>query len=684
MANKETSNNVVELRQSEGKKKAPPDPKGLTNLVSSIPEDKQKTIAGNIVTDYDYDLQGLSGHRNNINKWYKQWACIVEPKTEPFLKSSNVCIPLLATASNQFHARAYQAIFAPPGMVRTIPVGKNDITRARNVEKYMNWQVLYEMEEYEDIFDKTLSQLPINGTCFKKLYQDKEKNRVVSEYIGATELVLPYGTRDFQSARRKTQELWLHYDQLEARNKAGLYKNFKKVSKEAGKKQADGDSAIKQTADDNTGEKPLNQSDEPKLILECHKDLDLGDGRKPYIVTVDYDSSTLLRVVSRVFETGSEKFILDYFIDYHFIRNPEGFYSLGFGHYLEQFSAIADTVLNQIIDSGRLSNQPWGFYGRRAGLKKKKIKLQPGEMIEVEDVKQVFFPQMQRVDSVLFQVLGLIQQYVEQFTSVSDPILGRSQKGVERPTASGTVAMIEQGLVTFTVMTKRIFRSLKKELRLLMTLNQIYLPDTKEYRVMEDIDNIAFSDFKKEDFSGVHDVLPTGDPSFASRSTKRREAMERYQILMSNPLIIGSPPDPNTGQREFPPNRRAIYEALNDVLVTYETVNKQKLLPELPEESKPPDQENAMFNQGDYVSPKPGENHQEHLQIHAGFVLTEFYAAMPDDYKGLHNRHVQETRVMQSYDQQQQAALEGGQGGIGLGEGGGLSPRVEVISGGSV
>lgn len=630
----------------------------LINLVKKIPKDKQETLAKQIIEDYDNDKLALAEWEANRNRYYKLWTCYREEKNEPWLGASNICIPLLGISANQFHARAYQSIFAPPGMVRTIPVGANDIKRAENVEKYLNYQVLYEMEEYEDVFDQTLLQLPINGCCFKKLFQSATEKRPVSEYISGTELILPYRTRNFKSARRITQELWLHYDELQERNEAKLYENFDKVSETS--TPPSNSQEVRKTADTVTGENPSKQSDEPHLVLECHRNYDLGDGLKPYVFTVDHASQTLLRAASRTFEVGAEKLILNYFIDYHFIRNPEGFYSLGFGHFLEPLIEMANTVFNQIIDAGKISNQPWGFYGRRAGFKAKEIKLHPGKMIPVEDATQVFFPQMQRVDMVLFQVLGLIQQYVEQFTSVSDPILGRQTKGVERPTASGTIATIEQGLVTFTVMTKRIFRSLRKELRLLMTLNQIFLPDIHEYRIMESRDKIAFPDIKREDFSGVKDVIPIGDPSYASRMTKRKEAIEIYQLVMSNPLIIGTPPDKETGKSAIPPNLRAMHEALRDVLITYEKQNVDKLLPELPEEPMSPENENARFVQGDYRSPVQGENHMRHMQVHVNFMSLKYYINMPPKYQQLLQQHLQETQAAAYQEATKQAQLGGG------------------------
>jgi hypothetical protein len=591
---------------------------------------------------------------------------------------------MLAMACNQFHARAYQSIFAPPGMVKTIPVSKNDIQRAKNVEDYLNWQTLYEMEEYEGVFDKTLQLLPINGVAIKKLYYSEDKERAVSENISATDLVLPYRTKSLETARRIVHRLWLHYDELKERDEQGLYVDFDKVHKTASK---DDETGNRDTADDTVGEEVINTVDEPHLILECHKDYDLGDGRKSYIFTVDYDSQTLLRAVSREFTKGSYTTTLDYFIDYHFIPNPEGWYSFGFGHFLESLINMGNTAFNQIFDSGSMTNKPFGFYGRRAGFKNKKIKIKPGGMFEVEDASQVVFPNLQRVDQVLFQVLGLVQQYAEQFTSTSDYLMGRESRGTKTPTAHGTLAIIEQGLVTFAVMTKRVFRSLRKELRLLMELNQIFLPDTKEYRVLGKAGEFAFPDVKREDFASVQDVLPIGDPSYASKLTRRQEAKELYQIGMSNPLITGTPPDKETGKQAIPPNFRAMHELTKMTFENYDIKNLSKILPDLPESPMNAEDENSMFMQGDYRSPVQGENHQEHLDTHSNFMQSEFFYYMPPEYQAFFPKHILAThaQIYKEVQQKQQLGSQQPVQGItnqqGQGQAGGLDQGLKGIPG---
>lgn len=620
----------------------------FVNLVSNIPEDKQKEIVGDIIGDYQIDLDSRTDWAEKRDCWYKMWALWRKEKTDPWPGCSNICIPLLATAVNQFHGRSYQSIFAAPGLVKALPIAKNDIRRAKNVEAYMNWQLLYDMEEYEEVFDHTLLNLPINGIAFKKFVYSTPLSRPTADYIGAIDLILPFRTKSLETARRLTHRLYLHWDELLDRDEQGLYENFDQLSETPsfGNKRED----LKETAERIAGETPPRQTEEPRVILESHRKWNLGDGRKPYIFTVDEASSTLLRVVSRDFKVGATTQTLNYFIDYHFIPNPEGFYSLGFGHFLEVLNEMANSTLNLIYDAGRLTNQPFGFYGRRAGFKKKKIKLQPGEMIEVEDATQINFPRMQPLDSVLFNVLGLINEYTSNFTSVTENVLGKEPQGVERPTARGTLARIEQGLTTFSVIVKRVYRSMRKEFKLVKLQNEIFLPDTKEFRVLGSTGKIAFSDIKREDFGGVKDIVPIADPSFASKQLRRQEALQLHEITMKNPMVIGTPPPKEGGEPMIKPNLRAMAESTKNLYAAFEEPRTEELITAIEDTIPPvsisPDEENAMFLQGDMAVPLPNENHAEHFQVHVAFVRTDAYKKMPEVYKELFLDHLTITQQM--------------------------------------
>ncbi len=609
------------------------------NLAKNLKEDERKEIAKKVVAGYRADVRGRRAWEERRDRFYKLWMTQRDKKTTPWPEASNVCLPLLAIACNQFHARSYQAMFTPASFVKCIPVGANDDKRSKSVEAFMNWQLLYEVEDYEDEFDKLLLAVPVNGMAFKKLSWDHENQRPLSQYVSAVDLILPYRTRSLDTARRATHRIYRHYEEMEmVAEKTKRWIDFDKVK--PGGSYDENESALEQTRDENEPEE-LDTNERQNIILEQSVYLKLKDDKTaaPYLATVDLSSETLLRLVSRVVKSRGTEVVFNNYIEYGFFPNIEGFYNFGFGHFLEQLNEMANTAFNQIFDSGRLSNQPFGFYGRRAGLRKKEIKLHPGLMSEVQDVSQVYFPQMQRVDQVLFQVLGLIEQYTQQFTSTGDYLLGRESRGTKTPTASGTLAIIEQGLVLYNTMIKRLYRSLKKEFNQIAFLNQIHLPEKKQYMVMEDVDNIAFPEARRADFDARMHIIPVGDPSYASKLTRRQEAQEIYTAILNNPLVV------ETGKIQIK-NERAVYEATKALLETYDRKDLKKLLPPMKEEIRQPEEENAMFFQGDYVDPVDGEDVIYHLEVHERFKKSELYKQMDAEDKKLLDKHLKATKAL--------------------------------------
>jgi hypothetical protein len=609
------------------------------NVARSLSADERKRIARAVVDDYQTDVMGRGPWEERRARFYKLWMTKRDPKNTPFPNASNVCLPMLAIACNQFHARSYQAMFTPASFLKMIPIGRADARRAQSAEDLMNWQLLYEMEDYEDEFDKLLLGVPINGMGWKYLGWDEENQRPTASYVSGMDIILPYRTKNLATARRLSHRLWPHYDELamRAEKDPNRYVDFDKVK--AGSGDTEHTTPLEQIKDENEGEQS-DRNEYPNLVIQqCRYYKGKNDKTMaPYICTVDYASQTLLRMTSRVVKVNGKEAVFNNYVDYHFFPNVEGFDSFGFGHFLEQLNEMGNTAFNQIFDAGRLSNQPFGFYGRRAGIKRRELKLWPGRMEEVEDATQVYFPQVQRVDQVLFQVLGLIEQYTQQFTSTGDYLLGRESRGTKTPTASGTLAIIEQGLVLYNTMIKRLYRSLKKEFATLAFLNQIYLPEEKQFVILEDPDNLAFPTAHRSDFDGKMHIVPVGDPSYASKLSRRQEAAELYTGLLGNPLIM----DPAT-KKIIQPD--VIYEATKAWLDTFDRKDINKLLPDMPEKSQDPVIENAGLMQGDVVEVHDTDNPIHHLEVHERFKKAPYYDHLPEEGRKALDKHIQDHKA---------------------------------------
>ena len=631
-----------------------------TNIATDLPKEVRTAIAAKVIQGYRTDLESRRPWEEKRDRWFKLSQCQPLDREVPWEGASNVCVPILASASHQFQARAYASLFDQPypERLKAIAVEASDITRARKVEQFMNWQLIVEMREYETEWDRMLMELPIMGTAFKKTYWDSSLKRPVSVYVPAVDVLLPYRTPSLERARRITQRRYEHLDEVKALGRRGFY-GFTDGLKE-GSTAPEESSIISQTADELVGEESNQTTEAPNIVLECHTEYELkGDSEpKPYIFWVDLANGELLRATSREVKVGGKTHVLNQWTDYHFVPNPEGLYSFGFGHYLEPLNEIANTVFNQFINAGMLANTPFAFYGRGAGLKSRKIRLAPGKSVQVNDVSQVQLAKYPGLDQSLPTMLQMINRFSQDITSNTEEIQGRAQQGVREPTVGGTMARIEQGLVTFGVLTKRVLRQQAVELRQIFALNSLFLPQSKQFRVLGSTHEVPFSEVKREDFTGHLDIIPTGNPAFASQGQRRAEAAEVMQVALNHPMLVGNP---QTGEGLNAPAQIAF---LRDYLGTFAKADLARYLPEVPEPPVAPEVENAMFMQGDRPQPKQGEAHAEHLTSHLEFMQTKAYKEMGSEHQAALRDHMDRTEVLAALESRAQE--QGGAGGQGI------------------
>jgi chaperonin GroES len=280
-------------------------------------------------------------------------------------------------------------------------------------------------------------------------------------------------------------------------------------------------------------------------MLEQHLLLDLDqDGYKePYICTIEANSKSVVRLVSRIDTmddvTKSLKGEIisiksaEYFTKYGFIPSPDGgIYDIGFGVLLGPLNESVNSIMNQLIDAGTMSNSAGGFLGRGAKIRGGTYTFAPLEWKRVDstgdDLKKSIFPLPVREPSqVLFQLLGLLINYTQRISGSTDTLAGENP-GQNTP-ATTTNAMIEQGLKIYNAIYKRVWRSMKEEFKKLYMLNRVFLPMTTSFGEAE-------SKILREDYLGdPNRISPVADPSITSESQRLQQAMAIKQAAATTP-----------------------------------------------------------------------------------------------------------------------------------------------------
>lgn len=512
--------------------------------------DEDLALIGNAVWDeWNIDKTSRADWEERTAEAMKLALQVVEEKTFPWENASNVKFPVVTLAALQYQARAYPALIPSGDVVKTKVFGPDPdgqkTARADRIAQYMSFQVLEEDECWEENTDKVLISQAIVGCAFKKTYFDSAVKHNVSEHVLAKDLYIPYFAKSLEKASRITQVLYVSKNDLVQKNRMGLFMEYDDTTPET----PTSDSPLDAAEEDAQGiHKPSNDPSASIELLEQHRYLDLdGDGyEEPYIVTIAKESKQVLRIVARyssldVKRNSKSKIYCiyphHYFTKFSFIPSPDGgIYDLGFGVLLGPLNESINTILNQLVDAGTLSNTAGGFLGRGVKFRSGDNSFKPFEWKRVDstgdDLRKGVFPLPVREPSnVLFQLLGLLIDYGERIGMAVDPLVGVNP-GQNTP-AETSRNMIAEGQRVFNAVFKRSYRALKEEFRKLYKLNSIFMNDEENYyNIGSGETAVAF----RSDFDGdSKEVLPAADPSMVTDEQKVQQAMLLKAAAMERP-----------------------------------------------------------------------------------------------------------------------------------------------------
>ncbi len=198
------------------------------NLADLIPEDELQSLASGLMKDYEYDKDARADWLQSYTDGLDLLGFKYEDRSKPFAGASGVTHPLLAETVTQFQAQAYKELLPPEGPVRTQIVG--EITpqteeQAQRVKEFMNYQITYDMEEYDHELDQMLFHLPLAGSSFKKVYYDDVKMRAVSKFVPAEDIVIPYTATDLETCERITHVVKMMGNDLRKKQIGGMYRD---------------------------------------------------------------------------------------------------------------------------------------------------------------------------------------------------------------------------------------------------------------------------------------------------------------------------------------------------------------------------------------------------------------------------------------------------------------------------
>ena len=492
-----------------------------SNLAEVIDDNELARKGQTLISYYENDREARSEWEDRYKKGLKTLdpdGGLDESEEERATRGlSTVVHPMIAEAATQFNAKAIAELYPSGGPVKTVIVGDPNEEleeQARRVREFMNYQITQEMPEYFPDLDQMLFQLPLVGQTFKKVWWDANMDRQCSQFVKAEDFVVAPESKDLYTSPRYTQVIRMPKNDYNRYVQSGYYLP---AEYQGGDPDPSGDVIGEIEGVDQFGD---DAQDKMMTLLEMHvydtfngiNDTDEDEDEDtvvglPYVVTIDYDSDTIVSIRRNWREEDERKLRRDWFVSYKFLPGL-GFYGFGLFHLIGGLGKAATGSLRALLDSAAFSNMQGGFK-LRGRVNGGELEVNPGEFVDldstVDDVNKAIMPlPFKEPSQSLFNLLGFIVQAGQRFASTADLNVGDVNPNA--PVGS-TVALIEQGSKAFSAIHKRLHYAQGQEFKLLADLNAENLPESFAFALSGSSEEVFAADFNDR-----IDVIPCKRP----------------------------------------------------------------------------------------------------------------------------------------------------------------------------
>mgnify|MGYP005989033851 FL=1 len=508
------------------------------NLAEIIDENDLERIGSELIAAFQNDKDSRRDWEETYTKGLDQLGLKIEERTQPWNGACGVFHPMLSEAVIKFQSQAISEIFPASGPVKTKIVGKITEEKAKQAERvqdYMNYLLTYEMSEYRTETEKLLFSLPLAGSAFRKVYYDPNLGRPSGIFVPSEDVVVNYGASDLETCERATHVMRKSFNEIRKMQVNGFYKDIELPD------PTNSYSDIQEKYNELTGENVGDRYDQRHTLLEMQVNLDLPgfedtvDGENtgiqlPYVVTIDYGSSTILSIRRNFYEDDKQKQRRSHFVHYQYLPGL-GFYGFGLVHMIGGLAKSATSLLRQLVDSGTLSNLPGGLKSRGLRIKGDDTPIMPGEFRDVDvpggAIKDnITFLPYKEPSQTLYSLLNTIVDEGRRFASISD--MKVSDMNSQAPVGT-TLALLERNMKVMSAVQARLHASMKKEFEILVGIIKDFGNPSYPYDTDEE------EDIKSSDFDKRVDVLPVSDPNASTMAQRIMQYQAAFQLATSAP-----------------------------------------------------------------------------------------------------------------------------------------------------
>ena len=536
------------------------------------------------------------------------------PGGATFMGASKVVHPAMAEGCVDFAARAIKELYPPDGPVKTKIIGKMDEQKSEKSERkrdYLNWQITEQIEEFRDEQEQLLTQLPLGGSQYFKLWFDEQKKRPCVEFLPIDRVILPFAATNFYTAQRAAEVHEITEFEFDRRIRTGMYRDVN-TSVNTGTldqnkvEQANNKVEGKQFEDNKDGIRKVYHI---YCYLELEDDKDTKGEYAPYILMIDELSNQVVGLYRNWEEKDETRTKLDWVVEFKFIP-WRGAYAIGLPQLIGGLSAALTGALRALLDTAHINNSATMLKLKGAKISGQSQQVDVTQIVEIEgapgvqDIRQIAMPMPFNPPSdVLFQLLGWLDNAAKSVVTTSEEKIA----DITSNTPVGTTqALIEQGAAVFSAIHARLHDSQARVLKVLCRLNRWHFDEMKKSEVVTDLE------ITREDFNKNTDVVPVSDPHIFSET--QRMAQSQAVLALA----------------EKHPNEFNIQSVLNRVLKQMKVPNINELLKDTPApEQRTSADENAAMLIGQPSYAYIQQDHIAHFQDHIQFAMNPFLGQSP-------------------------------------------------------
>jgi hypothetical protein len=536
------------------------------------------------------------------------------PGGATFMGASKVVHPAMAEGCVDFAARAIKELFPPDGPVKSKIIGKQDDLKTAIAERkvdFLNWQITEQIEEFRDEEEQLLTQLPLGGSQYMKLWYDEEKKRPCIEFLPIDRVILPFAATNFYTAQRAAEIHEITQFEFQRRIDSGMYRDINYV-------QATGTIDEGKVAKANNkieGKVFEDNKDGIRTVYHIYTWLELEDDKHtkgknaPYILMIDVLDNEVVGLYRNWEESDETMTKLDWVVEFKFIP-WRGAYAIGLPHLIGGLSAALTGSLRALLDSAHINNAATMLKLKGAKISGQSQQVDVTQIVEIEgapgvqDIRQIAMPMPFNPPSqVLFELLGFLDKATKGVVTTSEEKIADASNSMPVGTAQ---ALIEQGSQVYSSIHARLHASQARVLKILCRLNRWYFDDMQKADIVSDLE------ITREDFAKNTDVEPVSDPHIFSETQRMAQSQAVLQLA-----------------QQFP-DQFKVSSVISRLLKQMKVPNINDIMNDVPApEQRTSADENAALLIGQAAYAYVQQDHIAHIQDHLQFAMNPFLGQSP-------------------------------------------------------